>query len=379
MPNWPKEHTMDATTHGQTGQNEAWQPQRVDQHAAADQGDDQSALAKARKDVSPLMGFWTKTNNDWVFNLSGLLAYNFLMSIFPILLVLLAVAGLILGNLSPATYTQFQHDLQTALPQGGTILSVAANNLSRSAGVLFVVGLVTALYAGSRLFVTIENCFGVVFRLRARTFLRQNVMAIGMLLLYAILIPVVALASIIPSAIMQALGSLGRNGVVGLLSDVAGVVISFIFACVLFAAIYIVVPNRPVRFSEAWRGTLVAGALLAIYEIVFPLYLHYALHPGNYGSVAGFAVVILVFFYYLAFILLIGAEVNSWALGQRQTAGDILTILHRVQAHDTTLGAAGPTAGQPQEHLRPERRDRTSDTRHERRDRASGTPTPAAG
>ena len=364
---------MDATTRGQTGHDEAWQPQRVDQHAAADKRDDQNALAKARKDVSPLMGFWTKTSNDWVFNLSGLLAYNFLMSIFPILLVLLAVAGLILGNLSPATYAQFQHDLQTALPQGGTILSVAANNLSRSAGVLFVVGLVTALYAGSRLFVTIENCFGIVFRLRSRTFLRQNVMAIGMLLLYAILIPVVALASIIPSAIMQALGSLGRNGVVGLLSDVAGILTAFIFACVLFAAIYIVVPNQPVRFSEAWRGTLVAGALLAIYEILFPLYLRYALHPGNYGSVAGFAVVILVFFYYLAFILLIGAEVNSWALGQRQTAGDILTILHRVQAHDTTLGAAGPTAGQPQEHLR---RARARDARPPQ---SSGTPTPAAG
>jgi hypothetical protein len=63
-------------------------------------------------------------------------------------------------------------------------------------------------------------------------------------------------------------------------------------------------------------------------------------------------VVILVFFYYLAFILLVGAEVNSWAAGQRQTAGDIATVLHEVQAHNTTRGAAGPTAGQPQEDLR---------------------------
>jgi type IV secretory pathway TrbL component len=66
-------------------------------------------------------------------------------------------------------------------------------------------------------------------------------------------------------------------------------------------------------------------------------------------------VVILVFFYYLAFILLVGAEVNSWAAGQRQTAGDIATVLHEVQAHNTTRGAAGPTAGQPQEDVqRPE-------------------------
>src|SRR5262249_35863554 len=51
------------------------------------------------------------------------------------------------------------------------------------------------------------------------------------------------------------------------------------------------------------------------------------------------------------FILLLGAEVNSWAVGQRETAADIPSIMHEVQAHDTTRGAAGPTAGTSQEDL----------------------------
>jgi len=55
--------------------------------------------------------------------------------------------------------------------------------------------------------------------------------------------------------------------------------------------------------------------------------------------------------YYLGFILLLGAEVNSWAQGQRQTEADIPSILHEVQAHNTTRGAAGPTAGEPQEDV----------------------------
>ncbi len=75
------------------------------------------------------------------------------------------------------------------------------------------------------------------------------------------------------------------------------------------------------------------------------------LQPQNYGTAAGFAVVILIFFYYLAFILLLGAEINSWAAGQRETAGSLMAILHEVQAHNTTRGAAGPTAGLPQEDL----------------------------
>jgi len=88
-----------------------------------------------------------------------------------------------------------------------------------------------------------------------------------------------------------------------------------------------------------------------VYELLFPIYQQLFLKPSNYGSWAGLAIVILVFFYYLGFILLLGAEVNSWAQGQRQTEGDIPAILHEVQAHNTTRGAAGPTAGQPQEDI----------------------------
>ncbi len=53
----------------------------------------------------------------------------------------------------------------------------------------------------------------------------------------------------------------------------------------------------------------------------------------------------------MAFILLLGAEVNSWAAGQRATAADLPGMLHAVQAHRTLRGAAGPTAGLPQEEM----------------------------
>ena len=42
---------------------------------------------------------------------------------------------------------------------------------------------------------------------------------------------------------------------------------------------------------------------------------------------------------------------NSWAVGQRQTDGDIPALLHEMQAHGTTRGVAGPTAGMPREDL----------------------------
>jgi YihY family inner membrane protein len=331
--------------------------QHVLRHPASQRAGQQAHGGSLKERIAPLAHFWQKLSNDWIFNLAGLLAYNFLMSIFPILLALLAIAGFILNAISPGSEQQLVNAIAGALPggasgTGGVIVKVAISNLQRQAGVLFVVGLVMAIFTGSRLFVTIENCFGIVFRLRGRKLIRQNIMAIGMLLLYIVLAPIVFLASIIPGAIVSALQANGAaTGFAGVLIHLVGLLAAFLVALLLFAAIYIVVPNRPVHFYEVWKGTLVAAVLLVLYELVFPIYQSIALKSNSYGSVAGFAIVILVFFYYLAVILLLGAEINSWASGQRETSSDIASMLHEVQAHNTTRGAAGPTAGEPQEDL----------------------------
>jgi len=302
--------------------------------------------------VDTLAAFWTKINNDGLFNMAAMLAYNFLMSFFPILLVLFTIGGLIL-TATGAGQQLLLNAVANVLPPSTSheLLFKFTKGIKQSAAALFIFGIVVALFTGSRLFVTIEYAFGVIFRLRSRDFLRQNLMAIGMVLLYAVLIPVVLLASVIPPAAVRALG-IGKNTpVLGFLIQAGFDLLSVLFAAVLFAAIYIVVPNRPVRLREVWKGTLVAAVLLVLYESLFPLYVSHFLNSQDLGATAGFAVVILVFFYYLAVILLLGAEINSWAAGQRQTAAPINALLQEVQAHPTTRGGAGPTAGAPQEDI----------------------------
>lgn len=302
--------------------------------------------------AQPLLDFWQKVNNDWIFNLSTMLAYNFLMSIFPLLLVLLAIAGFILRSISPESQTALNHAIAGALPNGTgqAIVLGTVKHLQASAGIVFVIGLVTAAYSGSRLFTTIESVFSVVFRLRPRDFLHQNIMAFSMLLLFLVLVPIIVLSSVVPTALINQVFP-DKSALRDVLVYAGGIAAGFIAACLLFGAIYIVVPNRPVPWREVWKGTLAAAALLVIYELLFPIYQQFFLKPSNYGSWAGLAIVVLVFFYYLGFILLLGAEVNSWAQGQRQTEGDIPAIMHEVQAHNTTRGAAGPTAGEPQEDI----------------------------
>jgi membrane protein len=319
----------------------------------AEQQQGRSVAERVEHQLRPMAGFWIKISNDWVFNLAGVLAYNLLLSVFPILLLLLAITGFVLNNLSPGSQMRLQRIVQQAFPEGTAtgLLYHVTITLHHSAPLLLTLGLVFAVINGSNLFVVLENCLGIVFKLRGRSPIRQRVVAFGMLLLYVVVIPIMLLSSTVPAALVRLFGIATKNPVAAIFVQAAGIGLSVMSALLLFGALYIAVPNRRVGLGEIWKGTVVATLLLVLYEVIFPLYEGIFLQPQNYGTAAGFAVVILIFFYYLAFILLLGAEINSWAAGQRETAGSLMAILHEVQAHNTTRGAAGPTAGLPQEDL----------------------------
>jgi membrane protein len=314
-------------------------------------------LGAGKTTIHGLSALWTKMNNDWVLNLAAMLAYNLLMSIVPILAMLLSFFGLFLSGLAPGSEQQFVSQMSAAIPGGRKLIEPALQRLADNSGVFAIITIILSAWFGSRLFVTIEQCFGVIFRLPPRGFIRQNLIALVMMLLFVLLIPVLLAVSVAPSF-------LSTNLVDHLLGDslagriwlmVATGLAGLVIASLLFLVIYAVMPNRPLRIQDAWRGALIAGALLEIYVIAFPFYATLVLKPDSYGSTAGFAVLVLVFFYYFGVILLAGAEINSFWAGQRHTATALPGILYEVQVRKSVEGAAGPTAGEILEDLQADR------------------------
>lgn len=277
---------------------------------------------RVKQALDPWIAFWTKLSHDWVFNFSGLLAYNLITSLFPIVLVLLATAGLLLSQIAPQALEQLQAIVEQAVPGGSEVVAAVLNRLANSSQALLILGVITSAVTGSHLFVVIENCFGIIFRVRGRDGVRQQVMAFGMLLLYVILVAVIALASLLPSIILSFFRPYVQSSALDVLTYVLSFLIVGTSACLLFGAIYYIVPNRHMRAREVWPGTLVAALLLILFEVLFPVYTRYFFHMDNYGALAGFMIVLLLFFYYLGFILLLGAEVNSWIAGLRPIKGD---------------------------------------------------------
>lgn len=280
--------------------------------------------------------FCYKAFNDWIFDLAGLLAYYLLLATVPIFLLLIGGVGLALSELRPGAEAKLVAALEQALPSqiSSNIILAVTDDLKQSSGVLLLVGLISALVFGSRLFVRMDDCFTIIYRERPRHVLGQQVVALGLTVLFVLLAPVMFLAAAVPSllttTVAQSLWHVEPPGVIG---QIAGFVGAYLAAFALLLAIYLLVPSRHVGWRNSWPGAALAALFLIVYELLFPWFTSALIRPGKYGETAGFLLILLSFFYYFAFLLLMGAEVNSWLAGHRETPADVPTLLHHAIIH----------------------------------------------
>jgi membrane protein len=264
--------------------------------------------------------FITKFNNDWVMSSAAGLAYNLLVALTPIAIALISILGFIVGGLSPDAQKQLINHIQqifSLTSSSVNVLQPALTSLSKNAGFLGIIAVIAALFGGSRLFIAIENYFDIIYRTIPRKPIRQNIMALLMLLVYIILTPFMIFASSVP-ALLLALVNSTLNQIPGVaqftqnspLLSIAGILGSLLVSWIFFEVTYLVVPNQKISFKNSWKGAVISAILLQFFLVLFPLYTSHFM--SNYTGQAGFAVIFLVFLYYFAVILLLGAEVNAY-------------------------------------------------------------------
>ena len=276
-------------------------------------------LQTVGKDVKPFKAFLTKFANDWAMIFAGVLAYGLLIAMLPIAIALVAILGFILGAANRDTIVHEVSKVFPGLAGQQNAISLAIDQISKQAGLLAVLAIVLAIFGGSRLFITMEGCLDIIYRVRLRPAIRQNVMAFGMFILFIILVPIMVFSSAAPSFVLNTLGqnpvlsglpfvkSIVSNPFVAYLASILG---GLIASFILFEAIYFIVPNQHISWKNSWRGALVAAVAMQLFLNLFPLYTQYFLK--NYAGQIGFAVILLLFFYYFAVILMLGAEVNAF-------------------------------------------------------------------
>lgn len=265
-----------------------------------------------------LLGFIKKFFNDWSTDFGSLLAYNFLVALLPIAVTAFGILGLVFRN-NPSAQQSVIDSIVDSLPDNNTkagvreVTEIAANNLAHDAGAILAIGIVFAIYGGSRLFVVMEKILDIIHRAPSRSFLKQNLVAIGMLILFIILIILIIGAAGVPSFLINTLAS--QNGAqFGIF--IAGILVSILVAFILFFVIYLLVPNKKMKLAQNWCGALIAAILLDIFLVLFPLYIRRFM--GSFLGLIGFAILLILFFYYFGLVLILGAQINAYFFERHQ-------------------------------------------------------------
>lgn len=281
--------------------------------------------------------FWLKFDRDWGWNLARLIAYTCVMALFATLGLDLIILALVLRVSGATTERALVADVVRLLPDRVASSAVAsfAHSLQATPAPLLVLALPLTLWYGTRFFVVLESCFCVIFRRNPRTFVRQNVVALGMLAFFAVAAPVILLSathepiltlgtegartgreSVAETVALTSLGTQHAVGPVGILAVLAGLLANF---ALMLLGLTLLTPGR-VRLRAAWPGALLGAVLAQGYLLIFPLYARYILQPTHFGTVAGFVLVVLVFFFAYGMCVVIGAEVSAVRAGYTPAA-----------------------------------------------------------
>lgn len=240
------------------------------------------------------------------------LSYYTLFSVAPMLVIAVSVAGMVFGE--EAARGQIQAQLQGLVGSSGAevIGQMMISASKPSSGILATaLGVIVLAFGATGVFVQLQDALnhiwnvkppprnGVIAFLRTRFLSFAMVLAIGFLLL----------VSLVVSAVLAAVGAWFEHLLPGwtVLWQVLNFSVSFGVITVLFAMMYKVLPDTSVAWKDVWLGAAVTSLLFTLGKLGIGLYLGHSAVASSYGA-AGSLAVVLVWVYYSAQILFLGAE-----------------------------------------------------------------------
>ena len=256
------------------------------------------------------------TYSDWsedkASRLAAALAYYTAFALAPLLLIAIAVAGFVFGEEAARGQVVAQLEGLLGADAAHAVETAIANSRESGASTISaIIGIATLLWSASNLFAQLQDALntvwevapkpgaGIMATVKKRFLSMTMVLGIGFLLL----------VSLVLSSVLAALGSFLNSllPAAGVLWQVVNVAISFAVITLLFAAIYKVLPDVEIAWSDVWIGAAVTALLFTIGKLLIGLYLGNASVGSTYGA-AGSLLVLLIWVYYSAQILFFGAE-----------------------------------------------------------------------
>ena len=259
--------------------------------------------------------------------LAASLAYYTIFSLTPILIISIAVANFFLnsGNVQADIIAQAQTAFGPEVAETVRDLlaersaNTGSNILATLVGVLLLIVGATGVFG--QLQTALNTIWGVKPNPKKVGWMRMiwvRLRSLGMILVIGFILIVSTAASAFVSGLEEFVGNSRIPATEGLWQSV-NVIVSFAIITALFALIFKILPDAIVRWRDVWLGAAVTALLFTVGKFLIGLYLANSGVTSAYGA-AGSLVLLLLWVYYSAQILLLGAEFTQ-AYAKKYGAG----------------------------------------------------------
>ena len=249
--------------------------------------------------------------DDGALSRGAAIAYYTVTSLAPILIIVIAIAGLFFGQ--DAARGAISDEVGGLMGhQGAAVLQDIVKNASNpsTGSIAGLIGIVTLLITASGTFGEIQSALNMIWRAKPEgttvsRLVRARLVSLGLVATLGFLLLV---SLVISSAITGFTRTIDQHlPFGGLITRTVSTVISFMLIAVLFAAIYKALPDRELRWRDVVIGSAVTSFLFTVGKVLISLYLGSSSMASSYGA-AGGLIILFVWVYYTSQIFLLGAE-----------------------------------------------------------------------
>ena len=258
--------------------------------------------------------------DDYAPSMGAALSYYTLFSLAPLLIIVIAVAGMVFGQ--DAAQGEIVAQLRGIMGDEGAraVEGLLKTVREPAKGVVATLaGIAILLLGATAIFGELQSALDRIWRVPALKksglwrLLRTRALSFGLVLGLGFLLVV----SLVASAALAALGKWWGAWFEGwgVVLAILNFVISFGIFTLLFATIYKVMPRARISWRDVWTGGAVTALLFTVGKVLIGLYLGKSSLASGFGA-AGSFVVLLAWVYYSAQIFLLGAE-YTWVYANR--------------------------------------------------------------
>lgn len=252
---------------------------------------------------------WDKINAP---RLGAALAFYTLLSVAPLLVVSIGIAGMVFGQEEVRGHLAYQVQALIGAQGGRAVLSLLESASKPGAGFAATsVGFLTLLWGASGVFGELRDSLNAVWGVQTNTatgvmpIIKQRFISFAMVLGIGFLL----LVSLVLSAVISMVGKFFQDRFTfpETALQFGTMAASFLAITLLFALLYKVVPEVHIEWQDVIIGAAVTSLLFSIGKTLIGLYLGKASVGSAYGA-AGSVVVFIVWVYYSAQIFFLGAQ-----------------------------------------------------------------------